>query len=310
MSNIRNKRVARRKIHTPKSNAVLYNELSTGSNPTLIIEEAEEQESQPSIILSTNSKVEKYDYQHMSYLYTEDNPAQQLGNYRFAMDYLTYHNINVSSSNAKLVSRLKDLIYDFPNFDMSPYLTNFDGSVHSWITSQMANIFAKKYLGTIYILDGGIGLLGACIFDSKLIFENIRSFDLRPHGQFMADSMMKDELLQDWKFKSATQDIFNLGYIENTFLTTLPDGNLSNPFDEIPNVVINTNISNIEHYEDWWRMVPTTRHVVLVGRDGDDVPRSFTSSIAFNRKFQLTTELYSGVQKINGINHYMKIGIK
>jgi hypothetical protein len=291
MSNIRNKRVARRKIHTPKSNAVLYNELSTGSNPTLIIEEAEEQESQPSIILSTNSKVEKYDYQHMSYLYTEDNPAQQLGNYRFAMDYLTYHNINVSSSNAKLVSRLKDLIYDFPNFDMSPYLTNFDGSVHSWI-------------------DGGIGLLGACIFDSKLIFENIRSFDLRPQGQFMADSMMKDELLQDWKFKSATQDIFNLGYIENTFLTTLPDGNLSNPFDEIPNVIINTNISNIEHYEDWWKMVPTTRHVVLVGRDGDDVPRSFTSSIAFNRKFQLTTELYSGVQKINGINHYMKIGIK
>lgn len=126
----------------------------------------------------------------------------------------------------------------------------------------------------------------------------------------MADSMMKDKLLEDWNFKSTTQDIFNINYISNTFITTLPDDSLSNPFDEIPNVIINTNISNIEHYEDWWRMVPTARYVVLVGSSSDDSCRPFTSSIAFNRKFQLTVELYSGVQKINGINYYMKIGIK
>jgi hypothetical protein len=245
----------------------------------------------------------------MSNLYTEDNISQQLGNYRCAMDYLAYNSINVSQSGM-MIRRIKDLIYDFPNFDMSSYLTDVNGTINSWIISQLTNIFAAKYLGTIYILDGGIGLLGASFLDSSLIFQNIRSFDLNPSGQFMADSMMKDKLLEDWNFKSTTQDIFNINYISNTFITTLPDGSLSNPFDEIPNVIINTNISNIEHYEDWWRMVPTTRYVVLVGSSSDDSCRPFTSSIAFNRKFQLTTELYSGVQKINGINYYMKIGIK
>jgi len=309
MSSVRNKRAARRKTNTLKTNSVVYDELNNNTNPTLIIEETNEIVSDPDVIISTNSKIQKYDYQYMSNLYTEDNTSQQLGNYRCAMDYLAYHSINVSQSGM-MIRRIKDLIYDFPNFDMSSYLTDVNGTINSWIISQMTNIFAAKYLGTIYILDGGIGLLGTSFLDSSLIFQNIRSFDLNPSGQFMADSMMKDKLLEDWNFKSATQDIFNINYISNTFITTLPDGSLSNPFDEIPNVIINTNISNIEHYEDWWRMVPTTRYVVLVGSSSDDSCRPFTSSIAFNRKFQLTTELYSGVQKINGINYYMKIGIK
>lgn len=309
MSNVRNKRAARRKTNTLKTNSVVYDELNNKTNPTLVIEETNETESAAGIIISTNSKIQKYDYQYMSNLYTEDNISQQLGNYRCAMDYLAYNNINVSQSGM-MIRRIKDLIYDFPNFDMSSYLTDVNGTINSWIISHLTNIFASKYLGTIYILNGGIGLLGASFLDSSLIFQNIRSFDLNPSGQFMADSMMKDKLLEDWNFKSTTQDIFNINYISNTFITTLPDGSLSNPFDEIPNVIINTNISNIEHYEDWWRMVPTTRYVVLVGSSSDDSCRPFTSSIAFNRKFQLTTELYSGVQKINGINYYMKIGIK
>lgn len=309
MSNVRNKRAARRKTNTLKTNSVVYDELNNKTNPTLVIEETNETESAAGIIISTNSKIQKYDYQYMSNLYTEDNISQQLGNYRCAMDYLAYNNINVSQSGM-MIRRIKDLIYDFPNFDMSSYLTDVNGTINSWIISHLTNIFASKYLGTIYILNGGIGLLGASFLDSSLIFQNIRSFDLNPSGQFMADSMMKDKLLEDWNFKSTTQDIFNINYISNTFITTLPDGSLSNPFDEIPNVIINTNISNIEHYEDWWRMVPTTRYVVLVGSSSDDSCRPFTSSIAFNRKFQLTVELYSGVQKINGINYYMKIGIK
>lgn len=56
-------------------------------------------------------------------------------------------------------------------------------------------------------------------------------------------------------------------------------------------------------------MIPTTRHVVLLGRDGD-VPRPFKSSVAFSRKFVLTEEIYSGVLRINNVNYFMKIGIK
>jgi len=307
MSNVRSKRVARRKLVLPKSTSVLYDELIDGSNPTLIIEDSIEEKTHD--VVESSTGIQNYDYHRMINLYTENNPSQQLGNYRSAMDYLCYYNTNVTRENM-LVDRLKDLVYDYPNYDISSYANKQNGAIHSWVISQMTNVFAKKYLGTVYILDGGIGLLGAGFLDSSLVFQNIRSFDLNPSGQFMADSMMKNELLEDWKFKSTTQDIFNLDYIKNEFITTLPDGSLSNPFDEIPNVVINTNISYIENYEDWWKMVPTTRYVVLVSTSDENSARPFLSSIAFNRKFQLETEFYSGNQKINGINYYMKIGIK
>ena len=307
MSNIRSKRAARRKPILPKSTSVLYDELIDGSNPTLIIEDAIEETIND--VVESSTGIQHYDYQAMSNLYTENNPAQQLGNYRSAMDYLCYYTTNVTRENM-LLDRLKDLIYDFPNCDISSYASKQNGAIHSWVISQMINVFAKKYLGTVYVLDGGIGLLSAGFLDSSLVFQNIRSFDLNPTGQFMADSLMKNELLEDWRFKSTTQDIFNLDYVKNEFITTLPDGSLSNPFDEIPNVIINTNISSIENYEDWWKMIPTGRHVVLVATGNEESVRPFLSSIAFNRKFQLKTELYSGNQKINGINYYMKIGIK
>mgnify|MGYP000138177043 CR=1 FL=1 len=89
--------------------------------------------------------------------------------------------------------------------------------------------YNNKYLGTIYILGGEIGLLAASILDTKLKFVNSRSFDINGTGQFIADYMMQDELLNNWKFKATTQDIYNLNYETNAFSAVLPDGNCNSP---------------------------------------------------------------------------------
>ena len=67
---------------------------------------------------------------------------------------------------------------------------------------------------------------------------------------------MSKELLAVWRFKATTQDLFNIDYAEHTFITRLQNGALSEPYTEIPGTIINTNISYLRNYKDWFKMIP------------------------------------------------------
>lgn len=310
MSNIRERR--NRRAANIKKNDELYDEVGV----TDLIEQ-EELDEEPEITETINYKRvsrrrEKplakldYDYQDMAVTYSKENVAQQLGNYRQAMEFLTHITPPIED---KLTDRLKEIIYSYPNVDISSFVNKENAKVYSWITQQMQHAFGEKYLGAIYVLGGGMGILPAMLFDTRLRFENIRSFDINGVCQFLADEMMSKELLADWRFKATTQDLFNIGYDEHTFITQLQNGELSNPFSEIPGTLINTNISYLKNYKDWYKMIPDMRRLVLVGETGD-VPKPFASSQNFNKQFPMSFELYTGVITYGDKQYYMKIGYK
>lgn len=310
MSNIRERR--NRRAANIKKNDELYDEVGV----TDLIEQ-EELDEEPEITETINYKRvsrrrEKplakldYDYQDMAVTYSKENVAQQLGNYRQAMDFLTHITPPIED---KLTDRLKEIIYSYPNVDISSFVNKENAKVYSWITQQMQHAFGEKYLGAIYVLGGGMGILPAMLFDTRLRFENIRSFDINGVCQFLADEMMSKELLADWRFKATTQDLFNIGYDEHTFITQLQNGELSDPFSEIPGTLINTNISYLKNYKDWYKMIPDMRRLVLVGETGD-VPKPFASSQNFNKQFPMSFELYTGVITYGDKQYYMKIGYK
>jgi hypothetical protein len=310
MSNIRDRR--NRRAANIKKNDELYDEVGV----TDFIEQ-EELDEEPEITETINykrvsrrrekplAKLE-YNYQDMAVTYSKENVAQQLGNYRQAMDFLTHITPPIDD---KLTDRLKEIIYSYPNVDISSFVNKENAKVYSWISQQMQHAFGEKYLGAIYVLGGGMGILPAMLFDTRLRFENIRSFDINGICQFLADEMMSKELLADWRFKATTQDLFNIGYDEHTFITQLPDGDLSDPFVEIPGTLINTNISYLKNYKDWYRMIPDMRRLVLVGETGD-VPKPFASSQNFNKQFPMSFELYTGVITYGEKQYYLKIGYK
>lgn len=310
MSNIRDRR--NRRAANIKKNDELYDEVGVAD-----LIEQEELDEEPEITETINYKRvsrrrEKplakldYDYQDMAVTYSKENVAQQLGNYRQAMDFLTHISPPIDD---KLTDRLKEIIYSYPNVDISSFVNKENAKVYSWITQQMQHAFGEKYLGAIYVLGGGMGILPAMLFDTRLRFENIRSFDINGVCQFLADEMMSKELLADWRFKATTQDLFNIGYDEHTFITQLQDGKLSEAFPEIPGTLINTNISYLKNYKDWYKMIPDMRRLVLVGETGD-VPKPFSSSQNFNKQFPMSFELYTGVITYGEKQYYLKIGYK
>lgn len=310
MSNIRERR--NRRVANIKKNDELYTE----SGVAELIEQEELDETSDVTETINYKRVQRrrakplvnsdYDYQTMAVNYSKENNAQQLGNYRQSMDFLTHISPPI---NDKLTDRLKDIIYSYPNIDMSSFINKENAKVYSWIVQQMQHAFGEKYLGALYVLGGGMGILPAMILDTRLRFENIRSFDINGSCQFLADEMMSKELLADWRFKATTQDLFNIDYAENLFQVRLQNGQLSEPHTEIPGTIINTNISYLRNYKDWFKMIPDMRRLVLVGETGD-VPRPFASSQSFNKQFPMNFELYTGVITFNDKQYYLKIGHK
>ena len=252
-----------------------------------------------------------YDYRAMATKYSEINVEQQLGNYRQAMEFLAHVTLSKNIDNDKIVDKLKDLMYSYPNVDMSSFVNKHHAILYSWIIENLVHVYGQKYLGTIYILGGGIGMLGAMLLDTTLRLENIRSLDINGTCKFLADEMMKKEVLNDWKFKASTQDLFDVGYETNRFSLTLPDGTTSKEFSEVPGIVINTNTSYLSNMEEDWykKMIPDTRKMVLVGETGN-VSRPYSSSKEFNAAFPMTFEQYTGTLTIEDKQYYMKIGIK
>ena len=309
MTNIRERRAKRAKI---KKNDELYEEAGIAD---LIVQEELDEETPVEETINYKRVTKRrgkplvsmdYNYQDMAVEYSKENVAQQLGNYRQAMDFLTHISPPLED---KITDRLKEIIYSYPNIDISSFANKENAKLYSWIIQQMQHSFGEKYLGAVYVLGGGMGILPAMLFDTKLRFETIRSFDINGICQFLADEMMSNELLADWRFKATTQDLFNVGYDEHTFITQLQDGRLSDPFNEIPGTIVNTNVSYLKNYKDWYEMIPDMRRVVIVGETGQ-VPRPFPSSQQFNRQFPMSFELYTGVMHYEGKHFYLKIGYK
>ena len=308
----------RRKARYSKKKIIKNDDLYKSNDPSVSIEPVEVPTQEIDVKTSTSTvkrkqrrkklSVEEYNYQKMAVEFSEQNVSQQLFNYRCAMEYLAH--INLQGSNTDLiVDRFKDVIYNYPNVDISSFANKHNAKLHTWIIQQMQYAYGQKYLGVLYILQGGMGLLGSMFLDTTLRFENIRSFDLNGTCQFLADEFMKDELLKDWRFKACQTDLFDIDYATNVFQVRLPDGKLSTPYDEIPGTIINTQVSHMVNYQDWWNMIPDTKRVVVVGETGD-VPRPFPSSQNFNLKFPMNFEQYTGVISVGDKQFFMKIGMK
>ena len=306
----------RRKARYSKKKIIKNDDLYKSSDPSVSIETVEAPTQEIKVSTSTAKRkqrrkklsVEEYNYQDMAVDFSLQNVSQQLFNYRCAMEYLAHVNLQGSNTD-KIVDRFKDIIYDYPNVDMSSFANRDMAKLHTWIIQQLQFAYGQKYLGVVYLLQGGMGLLGSMLLDTGLRFENIRSFDLNGTCQFLADEFHKEELINDWRFKACQADLFDIDYAQHVFQVRMQDGKLSTPYDEIPGTIINTQVSHMVNFQDWYNMIPDTKRIVVVGETGD-VPRPFPSSQNFNLKFPMNFEQYTGVITVGEKQFFMKVGMK
>lgn len=166
-----------------------------------------------------------------------------------------------------------------------------------WLCEELENLFNK--IDLIWVYGGWHGIAGFLLLSRNNIqIGKIRSLDVDPTCESVADMINENWVINDWKFKAFTQDC---NAIE---------------FDDVcPDLVINT---STEHFESlaWWNSIPKGTTVAL---QGNNMPHNdhhiHTGSLdEFVSAYPLSTVQYTGQREFTypdwKFTRFMLIGIK
>lgn len=146
-----------------------------------------------------------------------------------------------------------------------------------WLCQEAEKLF--ETVNQIWIYGGWYGLT-AFLLKSRgfLTVDQIKSFDIDPSCESVADKINENWVWQNWQFKAFTLDC-----------------NTLSPNSNDVDLVINT---STEHFDSltWWNNIPVGMTVILQGADMDheDHVFKFSNLDEFAKTFQLSNTYYIG----------------
>jgi hypothetical protein len=121
-----------------------------------------------------------------------------------------------------------------------------------WLVDTLNSIVKQE--SNIYIFGGWIGTLASILFQcSTFKINKIRSIDIDPWCESVADTICKSYEMNKWKFKARTCDMSIYDY----------------EWEINPQIVINTSTEHIPQkiYDQWYDKIPDDTLVVAQGND-------------------------------------------
>jgi len=181
-----------------------------------------------------------------------------------------------------------------------------------WLITEIEKL--NLNLGTVFLCAGWYATLAAMLFKSSCQLDKIRSFDIDETCSPVADTINANFVKENWKFKSITQDIFDINYEEHVWQTWSKANNrMSYPIAEVPDTIINTSCEHINNFSTWFNKIPSGKILILQTNNYFDIDGHVNCSESlkdFAAQTPMTTELYSGELHLTKYTRYMRIGIK
>lgn len=156
----------------------------------------------------------------------------------------------------------------------------------------------KQYMNqpsNVYIFGGWIGILASMMFQ-HLPVNKIRSIDLDPWCEKIADTINKPYEMDGWRFKAITEDMSSYDY----------DWGITS------DVVVNTSSEHVEQttYDKWFNMICPGSLVVVQGNNFFDCPEHIRCSQNLNDFENMNNvydPLFSDQFHTNKYTRYMSI---
>ena len=191
-----------------------------------------------------------------------------------------------------------------------------------WLLDKVSD-YNLKLGDTIYVCAGWYGVLSALLFERYNVEGNIYSFDSDPTTSNPADTLNKEWIIDNMKFKSFVKDIKELKYddeilpIQHFKYTDATEFEIMDTTHEIkkPTCVINTSCEHITDFKKWWDSIPKGTMVILqnndfVDNDDETVVNTITDMQSWLDELKLSKEIFSGVLSLEQYKRYMVIGTK
>ncbi len=181
-----------------------------------------------------------------------------------------------------------------------------------WLVHELKKCNAD--LGTVFLCAGWYATLAVMLFQSNIKLLNVRSFDIDDTCVDIAETFNKPWFVDQWRFKSITQDIMDVDYDEHTWqYWSNANNRMSKPITDTPNTIINTSCEHIENFAEWYDKIPDGKLVVLQSNNFFEVEEhvNCVNSIEeFAVKAPMQNILYSGELFLPDYTRFMLIGYK
>ena len=148
----------------------------------------------------------------------------------------------------------------------------------------------------------------------RLKIYNIRSFDINPECEKIADSVNGNWVKMNWQFKAITEDMHNINYEGHTWSAWSSSNNrMSHPVTEEPDTIINTSCEHIENFSEWYAKMPKGKLLVLQNNNYSELEEHVNcvnSVEEFAEQTPMKDVFFAGELDVGKYKRYMRIGIR
>ena len=147
----------------------------------------------------------------------------------------------------------------------------------------------------IYIFGGWTGILANILLQYPIVYK-IRSIDIDPWCERVADNVNKIHEMNDWRFKAVTDDMATYKYQSDIY----------------PEIVINTSSEHVtqEQYDLWYNNIPVGTIIVVQGNDYfkcEEHIRCSTNLMEFEMMNRVSNPIYRGILPTDMYIRFMSI---
>ena len=212
-------------------------------------------------------------------------------------------------TNSKYTEPLKKLYMEDIDFD-SDCLSKGQIASKKWLVDNLKDL--NLDLGLVYLCAGWYATVVPLFIENKILFSSIRSFDVDPDVWKIAEIFNKESLLDSWKFKAQTKDIFDINYNRHVYETIKSDGTKEQCKD-VPDTIINTSCEHIENFQEWYSKIPNGKLVILQSNDYfeiEDHVNCVKSNLEFEKMAPMSEVYFAGNLPLEKYTRFMRIGRK
>jgi len=212
-------------------------------------------------------------------------------------------------TNNNLFNQLRNAV-DNEGAELSDALSWGQLKSKRWLVSELEKL--NLDLGTIFLCAGWYATLASMLFDSSCKIDKIRSFDIDPSCERIAETINRERVKNSWKFKAGTLDIQNLIYENFSYITHRYDGSKLELTDSA-NTIINTSCEHIQNFDVWYNKIPSGKIVILQTNNFIEIEEHVNCSNSleeFRIQTPMSIELYEGELVFSDYTRYMRIGYR
>ena len=224
-------------------------------------------------------------------------------------DKLALYNVLEKYTDSKFVKPLKymhnqNIAYDKDCFSRGQIASK------KWLVDTVKDLDLD--LGLVYLCAGWYATIVPMLLENSIKFDAIRSFDIDPDVWQIAEIFNKDLLLDGWKFKAQTKDIFDINYHRHVY-TTIKSNGIQEECKDSPDTIVNTSCEHIENFEEWFAKIPNGKLVILQSNNYYSVEEHVNcvkDSLHFAQMAPFSTEYFTGELPLDKYTRFMRIGRK